>query len=180
MSRLGKRPIPLPKSVEVSRRDGGVHVKGPKGEVVYRLPEVVDFEIKDESLWVKADYQNSVVAKRMMGTTRAILKNMIHGVSEGFERKLRLVGVGYRAAIQNGMVELSLGFSHPVKEAIPKGISAKMEENTVLVLEGCDRGAVGQFAARIRSLRPPEPYQGKGVMYVGEVIRRKAGKSGKK
>ena len=180
MSRLGKRPILLPQGVEVTRQNNEIRIKGPKGEEAYRLPKLVGLEVEGGFLRMKADYQNDSQARRMMGTARAILKNMVYGVSEGFERKLKLVGVGYRAVVQGGVVELSLGFSHPVREVIPEGVSAKMEDNTVLVLGGCNKGAVGQFAAYIRSLRPPEPYQGKGVMYVGEVIRRKAGKSGKK
>lgn len=180
MSRMGKRPIALPKGVTVQVQDGQVKVRGPKGESVFALPHKVAVEVAADHLQLKADYKHDKDASRLMGTAHARLQNMVQGVANGFTKKLQLVGVGYRAAVTGNTMELSLGFSRPVRFAIPGGVKAQVDNNTVITLSSHDNVLLGQTAANIRALRPPEPYQGKGVMYENEKIRRKAGKTGKK
>ena len=180
MSRVGKRPIPLPKGVTAQLQDRTVIIKGPKGENRFLVPPPVTADLNAERIQLVADFQHDQDASRLMGTAHAVLNNIVKGVSAGFEKKLVLVGVGYRAAAQAGSVELTLGFSKPVKVVLPKGVTAKVDNNTLITLSGYDNVALGQVAANIRKLRPPEPYQGKGVMYEGEKIKRKAGKTGKK
>lgn len=180
MSRMGKRPIALPKGVTVQVQDGQVKVKGPKGESLYPLPAKVELEVADGHMRLKADYKGDKDASRLMGTAHARLQNMVHGVTSGFTKKLQLVGVGYRAAVTGNTMELSLGFSRPVRYAIPAGVKAQVDNNTLITLSSHDNVLLGQTAANLRALRPPEPYQGKGVMYENEKIRRKAGKTGKK
>ena len=180
MSRIGKRPIAIPKGVQVHCKERKVHVKGPKGEMNFDLPVKVELEVKPEELQLVADYKNDRDARCQMGTANAILSNMVTGVSTGFSRKLMLVGVGYRAAVAGTNLELSLGYSHPVVYKLPAQVKAQMNGNTEIVLTSYDKVALGQAAANIRSLRPPEPYLGKGISYEGERIRRKAGKAGKK
>ncbi len=145
-----------------------------------QLSDLVELELKPNELNIRADYQNNKRARCMMGTTRSVLFNMVTGVSQGFTRKLQLTGVGYRAAVSGANLELSLGFSHPVKMSLPQGISAKVENNNQIVLSSHDKVLLGRFASQIRQWRPPEPYLGKGVSYEGERILRKAGKSGRK
>ena len=140
----------------------------------------VTADLNAERIQLVADYQNDKDASRLMGTSQAVLRNMVKGVAEGFVRKLVLVGVGYRASVQGENMELTLGFSKPVRFPLPKGVKAQVENNTIITLSSHDNVVLGQVAANIRSLRPPEPYQGKGVMYEGEKIKRKAGKTGKK
>ena len=181
MSRIGKRPIAIPKGVQVQYEQRVVRVKGPKGESQFTVPAVVEVEVDGAEIRVVADHAGNTGARAMMGTVQSCLQNMVEGVSEGFTRRLKLVGVGYRAAVQGQDLEMQLGFSHPVKVAMPAGVRAEVEgNNNLVVLSSHDKVLVGQIAATIRSLRPPEPYQGKGVMYETEVIRRKAGKTGKK
>jgi large subunit ribosomal protein L6 len=180
MSRIGKRAIPLPKGVTAQLQDRMVTIKGPKGESRFNVPAPVMAELNAEQIQLLGDYQHDRDASRLMGTSRAVLQNMVKGVSQGFVKKLVLVGVGYRASVQGGNVELTLGFSKPVKVVMPKGVSAQVENNTNITLSSHDNVILGQVAANIRKLRPPEPYQGKGVMYEGEKIKRKAGKTGKK
>lgn len=157
-----------------------VVLKGPKGENRYQVPAPVTADLNAERIQLVADFRNDKDASRLMGTSQAVLRNMVKGVSEGFVRKLVLVGVGYRASVQGENVELTLGFSKPVRFPLPKGVKAQVDNNTMITLSSHDNVALGQVAANIRSLRPPEPYQGKGVMYEGEKIKRKAGKTGKK
>ena len=177
MSRVAKKPIALPKGVEVSIQGGNVVAKGPKGSLSIAKPEGVEVKVEDgHALLSAADPANVPMA----GTLRAILANMVKGVSEGFERKLELVGVGYRASMQGKDLNLSLGFSHPVLFKAPEGITIATPTQTEIVVSGADKQRVGEVAAKIRGFRPPEPYKGKGVKYAGEVIRRKAGKAGKK
>jgi large subunit ribosomal protein L6 len=180
MSRIGKRPIPLPKGVTAQLLDRLVVLKGPKGESRFRVPEPVRADLNAERIQLVADYKNDRDASRLMGTSQSVLTNMVKGVSEGFVRKLILVGVGYRASVQGPNMELTLGFSKPVRFPLPAGVTALVENNTAITLASHDKVVLGQTAATIRSLRPPEPYQGKGVMYEGEKIKRKAGKTGKK
>jgi large subunit ribosomal protein L6 len=181
MSRVGKRPIAIPKGVEVQSQERVVRLKGPKGQNQFALPELVEVDVEGDEIRVKADYLNSTRARALMGTVQACLSNMVEGVSKGFTRRLQLVGVGYRAAVQGQNLELQLGFSHPVKVELPGGVKAQVEgNNNQIVLTSHDNVLLGQTAANIRAIRPPEPYQGKGVMYENERIRRKAGKTGKK
>lgn len=180
MSRIGKRPIAIPKGVEVQYTDRVARFKGPKGQNEFTVPGKVELALENDEIRVVADFENDPKANALSGTVQACLSNMVHGVSEGFTRRLQLVGVGYRAQVQGQSLEMSLGFSHSVKVDLPEGVKADMEGNTVIVLSSHDNVLLGRTAAGIRALRPPEPYQGKGVMYEGERIRRKAGKTGKK
>ncbi len=180
MSRIGKKPIALPQGVSVTYRERQVHLKGPKGEHVFPVPQPVDVKVSDGKIEVLADYVNDKAARCMMGTVRSVLQNMVTGVSEGFIKRLQLVGVGYRASVQGKNLELLLGYSKPVNVTLPESVSVEMEGQTLIVLSCHDNVLLGQTAARIRSYRPPEPYQGKGILYENERIRRKAGKAGKK
>lgn len=176
MSRIGKKPVQLPKGVSVTVKDGRVVVRGPKGELVRQVPEHVDVKATAEVVQVtrRSDAKD---ARACHGLMRALVNNMVTGVTRGYERKLEINGVGYRAEVTGQKITLALGFSHPVVYDLPPGVSAKVEKN-VVVVQGIDRQLVGQTASKVRSFRPPEPYQGKGVKYVEEVIRRKVGKTG--
>lgn len=173
MSRIAKKPIPLPKGVDLNIQDDALSVKGPKGALSVARPEGIDIKIEDGNI-VLAPVEPSYMA--ITGTIRSILGNMVHGVSEGFERKLELVGVGYRAAVQGKELNLTLGFSHPVLFPIPEGITITTPTQTEVLVAGADKQQVGQVAAKIRGYRPPEPYKGKGVKYAGEQIIRKEAK----
>jgi large subunit ribosomal protein L6 len=173
MSRVAKKPVALPKGVEVSISGGNLVAKGPKGTLSIAKPEGVEVKVEDgHALLSAADPMHVPMA----GTLRAILANMVKGVSEGFERKLELVGVGYRAAMQGKDLNLSLGFSHPVLFQTPEGITIATPTQTEIVVTGADKQRVGEVAAKIRGFRPPEPYKGKGVKYAGENIIRKEAK----
>ena len=173
MSRVAKKPVNLPKGVELNIQPESVSVKGPKGTL--SLPKVAGVEITvADGVATLAANDASLIA--LTGTVRAILANMVKGVSEGFERKLELVGVGYRAAMQGKDLNLSLGFSHPVVFVAPEGITLATPTQTEIVVQGADKQVVGEVAAKIRGYRPPEPYKGKGVKYAGEVIIRKEAK----
>jgi len=180
MSRVGKRPIAVPAGVQVNYQPGHVEVKGPKGQNAMKLPEQVALDVGPDEIRVTADHLNDPRARALMGTVQSVVQNMVTGVSAGFRRDLRLVGVGYRAAVQGRQLELSLGYSKPVQFTLPEGVDAEVEGNTSLSLSSHDKVLLGQTAANIRALRPPEPYQGKGISYADERIRRKAGKAGKK
>lgn len=169
MSRVARKPIPLPKGVEVSRTATSVRVKGPKGELAMALDAQVDVTVADGQAQV-APRAASQGVMAIAGTTRAVLNNMVEGVSRGFERKLELVGVGYRAQAQGRKLNLTLGFSHPVAFEIPDGITIDTPSQTEILVKGVDRQKVGQVAADIRSYRPPEPYKGKGVRYSDEKV----------
>ena len=177
MSRVGNKVIPLPDKVSVSVNDGGsLAVEGPKGKLEWVLPEGITLNQEEESvLLTRSDESRS--QKALHGTSRSLVANMVEGVSTGFQRKLEIHGVGFRAAVKGNELDLSLGFSHPVRHPIPKGIKVTVEENTKITVEGIDKHVVGQFAADIRAYYPPEPYKGKGVRYADEYVRRKAGKS---
>lgn len=178
MSRIGKRPIVVPNGVKVAASGSVVKVSGPLGNLELPVKPQVTIEIKDSTVLVNAD-DSDRVAKSLHGLTRTLIANMVKGVSEGFQKRLDIVGVGYKADVQGSTVNLALGFSHPVKYALPKGITATVEKQTQVTIKGADKQVVGQVAAEIRSLREPEPYKGKGIKYSDEVIRRKAGKAGK-
>ncbi len=179
MSRIGKRPIVLIDSVSISYQNRELEVKGPKGVLKFVIPELVELDIQEKTLNVQADYENDKKAKALMGTTQALITNMVIGVSQGFQKQLNLVGVGYRASVSGSKLELNLGYSHPIHFDVPEGVQAKVEGNTKIFLESCDKQLIGQVAANIRVFRPPEPYKGKGILFEGEQIRRKAGKSAK-
>jgi len=173
MSRVAKKPVNLPKGVELNIQPESVSVKGPKGTL--SLPKVAGVEITvADGVATLAANDESLVA--LTGTVRAILANMVKGVTEGFERKLELVGVGYRAAMQGKDLNLSLGFSHPILFVAPEGITISTPTQTEILVQGTDKQMVGEVAAKIRGYRPPEPYKGKGVKYAGEVIIRKEAK----
>ena len=173
MSRGAKRPIALPKGVELNIQSENVSVKGPKGTLSIAKPEGIEVVVADGQAQLSTP---DPLLVPMAGTLRAILANMVKGVSEGFERKLELVGVGYRAAMQGKDLNLSLGFSHPVLFPAPEGITIATPTQTEIVVTGADKQQVGEVAAKIRGFRPPEPYKGKGVKYAGENIIRKEAK----
>lgn len=179
MSRIGRLPIPIPQGVDV-RIDGlTVTVKGPKGELAQTFPEGVTIAVEDGNIVVRRVSDNRR-HKAFHGLTRALLANMVEGVTKGFEKKLEIEGVGYRAELQGQELVLWVGFSHPVRIQPLPGITFKVDKGgREITVQGIDKQVVGEMAARIRRVRPPEPYKGKGIRYAGEVIRRKAGKAGK-
>lgn len=179
MSRKGKLPIPLPNGVEVKVSGSEVVVKGPKGSLHQKIVPGIDVKIEDNQVIVSKASDDSDL-DQYHGLYRTLIYNMVEGTSKGFERKLEMIGVGYRAAVQGELLDLQLGFSHPTKLPIPAGLSVKVEKNTSITISGFDKHLVGQFAAIVRSKRPPEPYQGKGIRYVGEYVRKKAGKAAAK
>jgi large subunit ribosomal protein L6 len=174
MSRVGKSPIVLPAGVKVQNDSGVITVVGPLGNLQFSLGGGVDIVVDDGKVGVSLT--EAATSSAIRGTTRAILQNMVNGVSKGFERKLELVGVGYRAAAKGETVSLSLGFSHPVEFPLPAGVSATTPSQTEIVLKSIDKQLLGQVAAKIRGFRPPEPYKGKGVRYAGEVVKQKEAK----
>jgi len=177
MSRIGKSPIPLPQGVTVTNKGNQVEVKGPKGTLSASLPGDIELEIADDQLTlIRGDEKKET--RSLHGLVRALTSNMVTGVSTGFQKGLEIEGVGYRAQMSGKNLNLSLGFSHPVEVPVPKGLSVSVDGTTKIVVEGIDKELVGQFAADIRKLRPPEPYKGKGIRYAGEQIRRKVGKAG--
>jgi large subunit ribosomal protein L6 len=169
VSRIGKLPIPLPKGVEVNIAPGSVSVKGPLGTLTQPLAKDVRLKQDGDALVVETA-GDSDQANAMSGTLRAIVANMVAGVTKGFEQRLALVGVGYRAQAQGDKLSLTLGFSHPVVHQMPKGVKAETPSQTEIVIKGVDKHLVGQVAATLRAYRPPEPYKGKGVRYAGEVV----------
>lgn len=174
MSRVGKKPIPLPAGVKVTIAEQ-LGVEGPKGKLVVPIPHGVRIEKNDATLEVKRDGDSYAA---LHGLTRALASNAVVGVSAGFTRELDIVGIGYRAEVKGNVVVFILGYSHPIEFVLPAGIDAKVDKNTHLVLSGIDKQALGQVAANIRELRPPEPYKQKGIRYTGEVLRKKVGKTG--
>jgi large subunit ribosomal protein L6 len=175
MSRIGKKIIVIPAGIEVKQDKNRVEVKGPKGTLSLELHREVSLEIKENEITVKKT-GGSKKAPALWGLTRALIDNMILGVKDGYQKKVELQGVGFRMAVQGKKINLALGFSHPVEVMIPEGLEAQIVENNILQISGIDKQLVGQFAANIRELKPVEPYKGKGFRYVGEHVRRKAGK----
>lgn len=177
MSRVGNKPIPLPKGVSVEVEGNAVRVKGPKGELARETrPEIT---IKVDGDVVRVERQSDLKQHRAYhGLTRALLANMVEGVTNGYKRELEIIGVGYRAEKRGKTLVLNVGYSHPVEYPEPEGITLTAPSLTSVVVEGIDKQQVGQVAAELRSVRPPEPYKGKGIRYVGEHVRRKAGKTG--
>jgi large subunit ribosomal protein L6 len=176
MSRIGKQPISVPPKVKVEIKGQTVFVEGPKGKLDFLLPKRTTAKVDGANIVVARDGEDAE-AKALHGLSRALVNNMVKGVSEGFVKKLEIQGVGFKAAVQGKIVNLSLGYSHPVNYAIPDQIKVTVEENTKLTIEGPDKQVVGQVAAEIRSFYPPEPYKGKGVRYSDEHVRRKEGKT---
>lgn len=174
MSRVAKQPIKIPDGVELQVADRTVRVKGKNGELSFGLPPNVELDVKDGVARVRSTGREKSLA--MAGTVRAIVGNMVLGVTQGFERKLELVGVGYRARAQGKSLNLVLGYSHPIDYAVPEGVTVETPSQTEILVKGADKQAVGQAAAEIRAFRPPEPYKGKGVRYVDERIVRKEAK----
>jgi len=173
MSRIAKTPIELPAGVEVKIQGNRVNVKGPKGNLVLLLHSTISLKQEDKMIRVKPATDSAIP---MAGTFRSLVNNMVIGVSEGFEKKLKLVGIGYRAQVQGDKLTLALGFSHPVVYAAPEGVTIEAPSQSELVIKGCDKQKVGQVAAEIRSFRPPEPYKGKGIRYFDERVKRKEAK----
>ena len=178
MSRIGNKVITIPAGVEVSVVDNFATVKGPKGELKQQFDKDMTFNIEGNEITVVRP-SDSKRHRTVHGTTRAILANMIEGVSAGFKKELELIGVGYRAQMQGKKLVLSVGYSHPVEFEEIEGIKLGVEGNTKVSIEGINKEVVGQYAAKVRAVRPPEPYKGKGIRYVGEYVRRKEGKTGK-
>jgi large subunit ribosomal protein L6 len=179
MSRVGKLPVNIPQGVKPSLEDYVLTVKGPKGTLERRLPSQLDISIDEHSILIKRR-DDSNESRSLHGLVRALVYNMVHGVSQGFTKGLEIHGTGYRADVQNNILNLSLGYSHPVNFVLPDGIKATVERQTVIRLEGIDKELLGLTAARIRSLRAVEPYKGKGIRYADEHIHRKVGKAGSK
>ena len=179
MSRIGKRPIDIPDKVSINIDGQQISVKGPKGELTRVLPDQVSLAQEDKTIAVKR-IDDSRVARSRHGLSRTLVANMVEGVSKGFERRLQIQGVGYRAQVQGRNLILNVGYSKPVEIVPSEGIQLAVENNTNVIVSGIDKEVVGNTAARIRSVRPPEVYKGKGIRYAGEVVRLKAGKAGKK
>ena len=179
MSRIGKLPINLPKNVDVEYTNSKITVKGKFGTLETKIPDLIKITENDGvlNIGVKKETRN---VRALHGLYRTLINNMIIGVSKQFDLTLVLKGVGYRAAVQGKSITLNLGYSHPVNIDIPEGMSVDVVKNTTINLKGCDKEQLGLFAAVIRAWRPPEPYKGKGILYSGEIVKRKAGKSGKK
>jgi large subunit ribosomal protein L6 len=179
MSRIGKAPISVPDKVTVSLNGLAVTVKGPKGELSRTLPDGVSISQEGSILQV-SPVNESRRSRERHGLSRTLVANMVEGVSQGFTRKLEIVGVGYRASVQGKKLVVSAGYSHPVEMVPPEGVTFTVENNTTVFVSGADKELVGNEAAKVRAIRPPEPYKGKGIKYEGEKILRKAGKTGKK
>jgi large subunit ribosomal protein L6 len=179
MSRIGRKPVTVPKGVNLDLQGSTVAVKGPKGELRRTLHPEMKVGLKDGAFTVERPSDDKR-HKALHGLTRTLVQNMVEGVSKGFSKTLEIQGVGYKAGAKPYGVNLIVGYSHPVKYEAPKGIKISVENNTVVKIEGADKEVVGQVAAELRSVRPPEPYKGKGIRYQGEQVRRKAGKTGAK
>jgi large subunit ribosomal protein L6 len=177
MSRVGRLPIPIPDGVKVNIADSSVKLEGPKGSLTFQAPFGVKVSLTENRIVVSVDssYKKSAA---LHGLTRSLVANMVAGVSKGFEKRLELVGIGYRAELKGKSLHLTLGYSHPIHFELPEGITAKVDGQTKITLEGADKQLVGEVAATIRSFKKPEPYKGKGIKYANETIKRKIGKKG--
>lgn len=178
MSKLGKRPIVLPKGVEIKAENEILQVKGPKGTLTHPLVNGINIKVENGHALVECD-TTVELPKTTHGLYRAKLNNMIVGVSQGFEKRLTMIGVGYRASIQGQKLDLQVGFSHPTQLDIPKSVTVTVDKSTTIIVSGNDPQVVGQFAATVRAKKPPEPYKGKGIRYENEYVRKKAGKAAK-
>jgi large subunit ribosomal protein L6 len=175
MSRIGKKPIPLAKAT-VEMNGNAVTVKGPKGQLTREILDLVSIEVEEQTLYVKRKH-DSKEARALHGLFRSLFANMVEGVNNGYSKSLDLVGVGYKAQVKGSSLVLNVGYSHPVEIEAPAGIEIAMEGPTRVLIKGIDKELVGSLAAKIRAVRKPEPYKGKGIRYVGEVVRKKAGKA---
>jgi large subunit ribosomal protein L6 len=178
MSRIGKLPVIVPKNVNVELAGQEIKVKGPHGELLLTIPSEIEVSLNEDKVIVTKRIETRI-ARQKYGLTRALINNMVIGVSEKFERRLQMIGVGYRSQVSGKTLTLSVGFSHPVVFEAPKDIEIKVEANTNIIISGPDKEKVGLLASQIRAVRPPEPYKGKGIRYLDEYVLRKAGKSGK-
>ena len=176
MSRIGKAPIPIPQGVEIKKVKSTIEVKGPKGTLSHTIPEGITLQVTDGEIHVNRTGDAKRV-RSLHGLSRTLVANMVTGVTEGFEKELEIVGIGYRANLQGKHLQLSLGYSHPVIYPVPEGIEVAVEKQSKITVKGIDKQKVGQVASEIRSFRKPEPYKGKGIRYAGEQVRRKAGKA---
>jgi large subunit ribosomal protein L6 len=176
MSRIGKKPIIIPKDVKVENKDGLILIEGPKGKLSRQLSDRMKLEIKDNLLFVQR-VADTKLDRSLHGLTRALIANMIKGVTEGYLKQLEIIGVGFRAQIQGNNLNMQLGFSHPVNFPIPEGINIETPKQTQIVVKGIDKEKVGEVAAEIRAVYPPEPYKGKGIRYAGEYVKKKVGKA---
>jgi large subunit ribosomal protein L6 len=175
MSRIGRKPITIPDGVKVQLDDGLVRAEGPKGKLAQPVPAGMTAALEGRQLVIKRS-DDSRTARAIHGLTRALVANMVAGVKDGFEKKLEIVGIGYRAQLQGKGIQLALGYSHPVIFPLPEGITAEIDKQVSVTLRGADKALLGETAAKLRALRKPDPYKGKGIKYAGEVIRRKVGK----
>lgn len=176
MSRIGKIPIPIPKDVKVKLIDSILEVVGPRGRLTHRIPSEIQISIEPEQIVVTRP-NNHRTTRSLHGLNRVLIANMITGVTSGFEKRLEIQGIGYRADLQGNILRLTLGFSHPVLFSLPEGIKVEVEKQTNIKVGGIDKQLVGSVAAQIRSLKPPEPYKGKGIRYAGEYVKLKVGKA---
>jgi large subunit ribosomal protein L6 len=178
MSRLAKKPMILPKGVEVTVLNQTVQIKGPKGTLTHHLPQGIEL-VREEDKLVINEVESANLEKSMLGLHRSLIQNAIIGVTSGFEKKLQLVGVGYRAALKGAKLDLQLGFSHPCEIDIPTQLKVEIDKSVTISISGIDKNLVGHFAAVVRGVKPPEPYKGKGIRYIDEFVRKKAGKAAK-
>lgn len=176
MSRIGRKAVAIPSGVTVDVKGSEVSAKGPKGSISWTVHPAIEIAVEGSEVQVTRANEERI-ARQMHGTARQLIQNMVHGVTEGFTRALEIVGVGYNAKVQGKKVVLQIGFCHPVDMVIPEGLTVECPSNTRIVISGVDKQSVGQFAANIRRVRPPEPYKGKGIRYEGEQVRRKAAKA---
>lgn len=179
MTRKAKVPIYIPSGVEVKVDQNKVSVKGPKGQLDQEVMKGIIVKVEDNKVLVELD-PKAKDKKNFQGLYHALIKNMVQGTAKGFDKQLEMIGVGYRAAVQGSKLNLQVGLSHPTNLDIPQGLEVKVEKNTKILISGADKQLIGQFASTVRSIRPPEPYQGKGIRYTGEYVRRKAGKAAAK
>lgn len=179
MSRIGRKPIAIPKEVQVAVKGAQVEVQGPKGKLGLTVHDLCSVQVADGSIVVRRGAEHRT-ARALHGLTRALVANMVRGVTEGFEKKLEIVGIGYRVQLSGKTLTFSLGYSHPIIFPLPEGVQAEVDKQTLITLRGVDKHLVGQTAAQIRSLRRPDPYKGKGIRYADEVVRKKVGKTGAK
>lgn len=179
MSRIGKSPIKLDKDIEITIKNKQINIKGPKGELEHIIPENIAIQHKKNELIIKTLNENKIT-KKLHGLSRTIINNMVIGVSKGFKKILEIHGIGYRAQIEKEKyLTLNVGYSHPVQIVAPEGINIKVENNTIITVQGINKATVGQISSQIRAIRPPEPYKGKGLRYKNEIIKKKVGKAGK-
>lgn len=179
MSRVGRKPIPIPDKIKITYKDRHISVEGQKGSLQKTVHPAVDLDIGKDEIRVKV-VRDDRKSRALQGLTRSLVANMVIGVHDGFERMLEINGIGYRAKVEGNRIQFNLGYSHPISLDLPEGITASVAKNNVIKLAGIDKEKLGQTAAAIRRLRPPEPYKGKGIKYAGEYIQRKAGKTGTK